>query len=174
MGGFQAVGVASIYQKVNRLETEITWMCDLYGQTATRRISGWCPDYSAESAYYDSCYLASRVACPATVYCALADDVCPLCGLCAMYNNLNGEKSITFKQNAKHSYDGGVYNASYYVEGEPVNIDPMYHEIPVTGIAEDSSEEDGEREQTAEEKEIAAITAKLEKEKYYLKELLLI
>lgn len=164
MGGFQAVATAALYKKVNRVETSITWMCDMGGQSG-RRISGWCPDYSDAAAYYDSCYFASRVTCPTSVNCALADDVCPACGLCALYNALGGEKAIAFKQNATHGYGGGAYNAIYTVVGDPLSIDPMYREIPVTGVAV-YFPEDGERELTPEEKEIAGMTEKLEKERF--------
>ncbi len=118
MGGFQAVAVGALYNKVVSVSTSITWMCDLGGAPKGRN-DGWGPNWCEAGQYFDSCYFAARVKCPVSVYSGLGDYTCPPSGLVALYNAFSCDKEITFAQNARHGPGGGTYSRTYTFAGDP-------------------------------------------------------
>ena len=119
MGGFQAVAVSALYDKVTSINISIPWMCDIGGGDAGRN-DGWAPDWSEAGQYYDTCYFAPYVKCKIRGFSAkLGDYVSPPSGVVALYNALQPDKKLTFTQNVSHSGDPGPYDPSYTVSGSP-------------------------------------------------------
>ncbi len=119
MGGFQAVAVSALYDKVTSINISIPWMCDIGGGDAGRN-DGWAPDWSEAGQYYDTCYFAPCVKCRIRGFSAkLGDYVSPPSGVIALYNALQPDKELTFTQNVSHGGKAGPYDPSYTVRGSP-------------------------------------------------------
>ena len=166
MGGFQAVAVAGIYPKVNSVGTGITWLCDLGGQSSGgTRLIGWRPDYNDATKYFDTVYFAPRVNGIVSIDAGLGDNICPPCGLAALYNALTCDKSIIWTQNRDHGYGGGKHAASYYLMGMNPEISEDQVVITDTGDAVPPPEYDGNRELNGEEKTLEAACEQFRKSK---------
>ena len=135
MGGFQAVSVAALYDKVNSVNSSVPWMCDIGGERVSTRFDGWRPEYDEVSKYFDTTYFAERLKCRTSVYGGLGDYTCPPSGVVSLYNALDCEKDIRFSQLNGHGGDLGKYSGSYSVNSHNPVIDPMEQAIVDNGCA---------------------------------------
>ena len=109
-GALQAVTVAAHDENITMLDISIPWLCNLGGYKDKwkfyyGRIKGWAPDYTLGISYFDTAVQATKVKCPARIMARLGDYTCPPSGIMALYNGLNTEKEISFRQNGTHGYD---------------------------------------------------------------------
>ena len=105
MGGFQSTAVAALCSDVvTRVSAGVTWMCDVQGLVAEKRIRGWIPEPEKGLLYYDSVSFAKRVKCPVDLSVSMGDTVCRVSGLLAYYNAFNTPKLATFYQGNDHCY----------------------------------------------------------------------
>ena len=102
-GGFQAIAVGALMnESVTRINSSITWLCDLGGRNEGR-MSGWFPAYTDDLLYYDSINFASMIKCPTDIYAGLGDLISPPAGVAALYNSIKkAPKSITWVQSMGH------------------------------------------------------------------------
>ncbi len=105
-GGLQAVWAAGLDKDVTKMDTFITWCCDLGGVTLGR-MSGWRMEWKAPLAYFDPVNHAKRISknCESTISKAGLGDYCsPPGGLAIVWNNIPGPKKIVWAQGATHNY----------------------------------------------------------------------
>lgn len=137
MGGFQAAGVAGLYDKVTECVTHITWMCDVGGPNEGR-FDGWRTAYNNVSKYYDSCYFISRFNGKLKIGGGLGDYICPPTGLVALYNSANQASKISFSLMHCMEHGGGSgssYNSSYNISSDNPVPEPIITEIKDNGCA---------------------------------------
>lgn len=109
-GALQATTVAAQDKDITFLDIQIPWMCNIGGyrdnwKLEFGRMKGWTPEYALGLCYFDTAVQATRVKCPVKIMARLGDYTCPPSGIMALYNGLNTEKEITFRQNGTHGYD---------------------------------------------------------------------
>ena len=100
-GAFQGIAVAALDHDVTDAYWMIPWMCDIGGS-----ISEFRPTYTAALGYYDSVFFARRIknGVNVTFTAGLGDYICPPDGVVALYNNLNTDVTLYFKQGMTHVY----------------------------------------------------------------------
>ncbi|MCQ2456711.1 MAG: S-layer homology domain-containing protein, partial [Clostridia bacterium] len=109
MGAFQAVAVATMYDKVDKIEVNIPWLCNISGDRKSPHYSNFMPNYDDVSKYFDTTYFAESFKGEAVITGGLGDKNCPPLGVVALYNALNTKKEITFTQCLGHGDDFGKY-----------------------------------------------------------------
>lgn len=100
-GGFQAIAGAALDKEVTKCFVNVPWFCDLGGPVAGR-LKGWRPDLAEGLGYFDTVNMARRVRADTLISAGLGDYVCPPSGVAVLYNNLAGEKRLTFLQGKTH------------------------------------------------------------------------
>ena len=119
MGGFQALAMAALNEKVSHCTALVPWMADLEGYVKYKRLKGWRPDWIAQLGYFDVVNFATRIKCPATIEVGLGDYVCPPSGGMLLYRSLKGEKKLVLRQNCGHSTTPyGINQKTYNYSGD--------------------------------------------------------
>jgi len=110
-GGLQAVWAAGCGEDVTRMQTGVTWCCDMANNDLrrSRKVSsdGWYVPWTPSMGYYDPVNFAKRIptSCWSIVWRAgLGDYCCPPRGLAMLYNNIKGNKCIHWVQGSQHGY----------------------------------------------------------------------
>ncbi len=103
-GGFQSISAAGLDPDVSECYANVAWCLDLSGATAFHRLGGWRPAWTEALGYYDPCNHAKRIHARMFLSAGLGDYVCPPSGQMVLYNNLNCEKELIFKQGCTHGY----------------------------------------------------------------------
>lgn len=106
-GGFQACNMAAHTDgKATLCKMNAPWFANLAGMSKGGRVDGWLPNPSKHpaTAYFDTAIAAEYVNCKTEIEAGLGDYTTPPSSIMAIYNNLKGEKKITFVQNKTHSY----------------------------------------------------------------------
>lgn len=117
MGGYQALAVGALYDKVSSLSIAWPWMCDLAGGPAGRN-DGWAPSWSQAGQYYDACYFAPYVKADLrSLTVGLGDYISPPSGIIAMYNALTVPKEAVFLQDGRHVSDAETASGSFSLRG---------------------------------------------------------
>ena len=116
MGGYQAIGCASLDAAVTECNASIPWCSDLSGGVEYRYMTGWRPDWTANLDYVDLKNLATLMKCPVTFTAGLGDYVCPPSGEINLYKNLPTPKKATFTQNMGHGSTHGPSCSSYTLQ----------------------------------------------------------
>ena len=114
-GALQATTVAAHTKGVTYLEISIPWFCDLRG-IEQGYMRGWRPNFAEGLRYFDTVTQGMLVKCPVKITAGLGDYVCPPSTVMALYNSINGLKSIDFKQGAIHGAvppEKEVYSLTY-------------------------------------------------------------
>lgn len=101
-GGMQAMCAASFVPECSLCDIFVPWMCDV-GAKAKGRIRYAAPPFARGLCYFDGDNTARYIKCKTTVRAGLGDYTCQPSGIMAMYNSLNCEKSIVFRQNMIHT-----------------------------------------------------------------------
>ncbi len=110
-GGLQTIWAAGCGEGVTKAESGITWCCDMFmnGTRLKREISsdGWYIPWTDAMGYYDAANFARRI--PSTcrteiTRAGLGDYCCPPMGLAKLWNNIPGNKKITWVQGSQHGY----------------------------------------------------------------------
>ncbi len=106
-GAFQATAVSALCpHDVTTLDLWVPWFCDVAGNTQAERVkSVFRPVYTEGLRYFDTAFMARRVCAPkVTVLAGAGDDVCPMHGVQALFNNLQVEEAVlTFRQGMWHT-----------------------------------------------------------------------
>ncbi len=124
-GGFQSVAVAALYsetidgeeQRINELYAGIPWMCDVQGNTDTKKVQSTYRQYYTQSGvageavglnYYDTVNFGRFVECDTVISAGMGDPLCPASGVSALYNIIraNGNDidiTLGFTQGRTHS-----------------------------------------------------------------------
>ena len=134
MGGFQAVAVAGLFDKVSHCYPSIPWMCDVGGITEGRAHGNFFPTYTEGTKYYDSTYFAERFDGVVYINAGLGDGTCPTSGTVALYNAFKGQKSAVYTQGGEHGAASGVVTENFGVSYEAPKIDEMKKVIIDSGI----------------------------------------
>lgn len=100
-GAFQGIAVTALDHDVTDAYWYIPWMCDIGGSRSEFR-----PTYTAALGYYDTVFFGKRVSSNVnvTLTAGLADYICPPSGVVALYNALNANVVMYFKQSMSHGY----------------------------------------------------------------------
>lgn len=100
-GAFQGIAVAALDHDVTDAYWYIPWMCDIGGSRSEFR-----PTYTAALGYYDTVFFGKRVSSNVnvTLTAGLADYICPPSGVVALYNALNANVVMYFKQGMTHGF----------------------------------------------------------------------
>ncbi len=111
-GGLQTIWAAACGEGVTRAESNITWCCDLGGETVGRNRGNWYIRWVPALGYYDAANFAKRI--PKTCYttiprAGLGDYVCPPSGLAILWNNMTCPKRIVWVQGSQHGYTPPFY-----------------------------------------------------------------
>ncbi len=110
-GGFQAVAVAALAEKVDVTISYAVigapWLSDLpahaAGGDAINSVFWPKGDFTNVLGYYDTAFLAKRVTCKARVKIGLGDETTPPAGVTLVYFNLASEdKELIYVQNKSH------------------------------------------------------------------------
>ena len=118
-GGLQTIWAAGCGEGVIRADSNITWCCDLGGETVGRNRGGWYVHWVPALGYYDPVNFAKRIpaTCLTTITRAgLGDYTCPPSGLAILYNNLTCPKRIKWVQGSTHGYVPSERHAEFTVE----------------------------------------------------------
>ncbi|MBR3966128.1 MAG: acetylxylan esterase [Clostridia bacterium] len=114
-GGFRSIAAAALNSLsgdnsvgITNLRVSVPWFADIADSTAVGNIkSDFHPEYKDGLAYYDPALLAKRIEVDDVLIAAgTGDGKCPMSGVQAIYNNLNGNATLNFIQGKGH-------NASY-------------------------------------------------------------
>lgn len=110
-GAFQGIAVAALDHDVTDAYWYIPWMCDIGGSRSEFR-----PTYTAALGYYDTVFFGKRVSSDVnvTLTAGLADYICPPSGVVALYNALNANVVMYFKQSMTHSYTPAKTSTTIY------------------------------------------------------------
>lgn len=123
-GGWQSIVTAGLAPAVTAMASLVPAGCDHTGKAAGRE-PGW-PNWAsrtwtgrdekkmlAASRYFDAMNFASRVKCPALVGVAVVDLACPVEGVLATCNELQGDKKVILMPLADHNGDHAAYNSEF-------------------------------------------------------------
>lgn len=113
MGGYQAIGVASLDRDVTHCNAWIPFGADLAGGAKFGRITGFRPDYNAGVSnnfdHIDLKNLADLCTCPVTIEkIGLGDYTCPPSTALVLYRHLPKPKKVTYYQNMGHGSLNGT------------------------------------------------------------------
>ena len=108
-GGFQSCNMAAHAPLATLCTMDVPWFGNLYGNKVSSRQQGWYPNPLDGLCYFDTAIAAKYVTCKTDVSAGLGDYTCPPSAIMAIYNNLDCEKYLTFKQNRTHSYTAPAY-----------------------------------------------------------------
>ena len=117
-GAFQATTVAAHTKGVTFLEIGIPWFCDLRG-VEQGYMCGWRPNFAEGLRYFDTVAQGMLLKCPVKIRAGLGDYVCPPSSVMALYNSIEGLKSIDFGQGETHGtcpYEKEIYSLTYNPE----------------------------------------------------------
>ncbi len=170
MGGFQAIGVAALYDKVTACNPGVPWMCDIGGSTTEgKRHGGWRPQYNEISKYVDSTYLATMFDGVVRIDGGLGDYTCPPSGLVCLYNAFaSTDKALNFRQTREHGYGGGTYNQSYDVSTASPELQDMYVTFIDNGCAVPAPDFNPDRTLNASEEAMKTASEEMRRgEKWY-------
>lgn len=111
-GGLQAVWAGGLDPDVTRVDTSITWCCDMGGETLGRNRGTWYVHWTPALGYYDPVNVAKRI--PKTCFvniarAGLGDYICPPTGLAILWNSVSAPKRIKWVQGAQHGYVPPAY-----------------------------------------------------------------
>ena len=100
-GAFQGIAVAALDKDVTDAYWYIPWMCDVGGFRSEFR-----PTYTDALRYYDTVYFSRRIGenVNVTLTAGLSDYICPPSGVVALFNEMQGNVTMYFKQGMTHSY----------------------------------------------------------------------
>ena len=104
-GGLQTIWAAGCGEGVTLAESNITWCCDLGGETLGRNRGSWYIRWVPALGYYDAVNFAKRIpeSCRTMIPRAgLGDYICPPSGLAILWNNIKGPKKISWMQGSDH------------------------------------------------------------------------
>lgn len=123
-GGWQSIVTAGLAPAVTAMASQVPAGCDHTGK-AVGREPGW-PNWAsrtwtgrdekkmlAAARYFDAMNFASRVKCPCIVGIGLVDQACPVEGVLATCNALQGDKRIILMPRADHNGDHSAYEAEF-------------------------------------------------------------
>ena len=110
-GAFQGIAVAALDHDVTDANWTIPWMCDVGGSKSEFR-----PAYTAALGYYDTVFFGSRISSDVnvTLTAGLGDYICPPSGVVALYNALNANVTMYFKQGMTHGYTPSKTSTTMY------------------------------------------------------------
>ncbi len=104
-GGFQAISVAALVPEVTKIYATVPWFADVAGNTSSIRISStFRPTYANGLRYFDTAFMAKRVKAQIiNITAGTGDTLCPMYAIQSIYNNLNANVSMIFRQGMTHS-----------------------------------------------------------------------
>lgn len=102
-GGFQAIAVSALVPDVTYCYASIPWFGNIGAQTVEGKVaSGFLPPYAEGLAYYDTAYFAKRVKAVVAIAAGAGDTTSPTASVQAMFNNMNTDATLTFRQGQTH------------------------------------------------------------------------
>ena len=106
-GGMQTIWAAGCGEGVTKAYSIIPWCCDLGGELVGRNRGGWYIRWADGLGYYDPVNFAKRIprSCRTEICRAgLGDYICPPSGVAILWNNIPGNKKITWVQGSTHGF----------------------------------------------------------------------
>jgi len=158
MGGFQAVAVAGLFDKVSHCYPSVPWMCDVGGSTEGRVHGSFFPEYTEGTKYYDSTYFAERFDGTVSITAGLGDAICPTSGTVALYNAFKGPKSGIYIQGGEHGGVAGVITENFGVSYDNPVIDEMKKSFIDNGLAVTPPDYSADRKLNASEQKMKEST----------------
>lgn len=123
-GGYQAIVTAGLHPAVTAFAANVPAGCDHTGK-AVGRAPGW-PNWAGRTwqgkdekkmlhaaRYFDAMNFATRVKCPGLIGVGLVDPVCPVEGVLATCNQLQGPRKVVLMPQADHGQDHKAYYAVF-------------------------------------------------------------
>lgn len=100
-GAFQGIAVAALDKDVTDAYWYIPWMCDVGGTASEFR-----PKYTDALRYYDTVFFSKRIddKINITLTAGLGDYICPPSGVVALFNEMGGKVTMSFKQGMTHGF----------------------------------------------------------------------
>ena len=121
-GGLQSAWMAALADGVTVMRAEAPWNCNMAGWTEGRIRPTRLPIADAPGlAYFDPCHLATLFPkdLDATIVRAgLGDYCCPPMSLAKLWNNIPGNKKISWMQGSEHGYQPPEYEGRDFVREE--------------------------------------------------------
>ena len=110
-GAFQGIAVAALDKDVTDAYWYIPWMCDIGGTASVFR-----PTYTDALRYYDTVYFGRRIGenVNVTLTAGLGDYICPPSGVVALFNEMQGNVTLYFKQGMTHGYTPAIAPTTMY------------------------------------------------------------
>ena len=115
----QALVTAALHPKITAALAGLPAGCDMRGPEIGR-LGGWPQWYGRTdgkdaakvrrtSDYFDVVHFAAQIKCPVLIGAGLADDVCPLEGIVAAYNQIRAPKELIILPSASHNNENGSH-----------------------------------------------------------------
>jgi cephalosporin-C deacetylase-like acetyl esterase len=119
-GGMQALVTAALHPKITAALAGVPAGCDMRGPEVGR-LDGWPQWYGRTegkdpakvrraSDYFDVVNFAPRIKCPVLIGAGLADDVCPLEGIVAAFNQIRTPKELIILPTASHNNENDSHD----------------------------------------------------------------
>ena len=141
-GGFQSIAVAGLVPEVNRVVANIPWFADQGISTDSSKIQPAFPrnniPYREVLRYVDTANFATRISedCDVLIRAGLIDPLCPPSTIMSIYNNLNCDAELDFRQSVPH--DLGVTASYTQTISKAAAFEPEYifEGYPIGGLNE--------------------------------------
>ena len=129
-GGLQTIWAAACGEGVTKAESGITWCCDMYTNGKLRKDKalklagdGWYIPWTENGSmgYYDAANFAKRIPTSCFTHitrAGLGDYCCPPMSLAKLWNNIPGNKKISWMQGSEHGYQPPEYEGRDFVREE--------------------------------------------------------
>ena len=102
----QCLSVGGLDSDITQVNATIPWFCDVSGAELNRRVDSWfMPQWVDGLGYFDATNHAKRIKGKVNIYAGLGDYVCPPTGEMVLFNAIQTEKRILFRQGRTHEFD---------------------------------------------------------------------